>query len=86
MNYIKILEEVRNEANMVDHAIAVMERLQVGAPRGRGRPPRWLAERKKELGKDAAADPASIASGAVGPDGAPVKRGRGRPRKNPLVS
>jgi len=64
---------------MVDHAIAVLERLQVGAPRRRGRPPRWLAERKLEVGgaSNASAPP-------VGPDGQPVKRGRGRPRKHPL--
>jgi len=93
VNYLKILEELRSEADMVDHAIAVMERLQLGAPRRRGRPPRWLTERKKELGNGGASDHAAAASssnpeskGAAGADGAPVKRGRGRPRKNPIAS
>ena len=80
MNYLQILDELRGERDMVDHAIAVLERLQVGAPRRRGRPPRWLAERKKEAGAGASA-PVLIESGAVGPDGQPIKRRRGRPRK-----
>ena len=78
MNYLQILDELRGERDMVDHAIAVLERLQVGAPRRRGRPPRWLAERKNELGTAA---PVSIASAPLGPDGQPIKRRRGRPRK-----
>lgn len=81
MNYSQIIEDLRNERDMVDQAIAVLERLQVGAPRRRGRPPRWLAERKKEL---SGGRPVPIA--AVAPDGAPIKRGRGRPRKVPLAS
>ena len=78
MNYLQILEELRSERDMVDHAIAVLERLSVGAPRRRGRPPRWLAERKKEI---TAGEPISIPSAPVGPDGEPIKRRRGRPRK-----
>lgn len=77
MNYIQILDELRSERDMLDHAIAVLERLQVGAPRRRGRPPHWLAERTKESG----GAPVPISSAPLGPDGQPVKRGRGRPRK-----
>lgn len=79
MNYLQILDELRGERDMVDHAIAVLEQLQVGAPRRRGRPPRWLAERKRE----GASQALSIASApvALGPDGQPIKRRRGRPRK-----
>lgn len=77
MNYSQILDELRSERDMVDHAIAVLERLQVGAPRGRGRPPRWLADRKKEEG---GSGPVKVET-PVGPDGQPLKRGRGRPRK-----
>ncbi len=80
MNYTQILDELRSERDMVDHAIAVLERLQVGAPRKRGRPPAWLAERKKEAGT------VSISSAPLGPDGQPVKRGRGRPRKVQIAS
>ena len=73
MNYSEILDELRTERDMVDQAIAVLERLQVDAPRRRGRPPQWLSDRKKEAGP--------IVGGAAGPDGQPVKRGPGRPRK-----
>ena len=83
MNYTEILDELRGERDMVDHAIAVLERLQVGAPRKRGRPPAWLAERQKEA---RGSQPVSISSAPVGPDGQPVKRGRGRPRKVQLTS
>lgn len=75
MNYSEILDELRTERDMVDQAIAVLERLQVDAPRRRGRPPRWLSDRKKEAGS------VKAVPGAVGPDGQPIKRGPGRPRK-----
>ena len=79
MNYMEILDELRQERDLVDHAIAVFERMQAGAPRRRGRPPLWLAERKREV--TGAGGPAD----GVGSSGeAPVKRKRGRPRKHPL--
>ena len=79
MNYLQILDELRGERDMVDHAIAVLERLQVGAPRRRGRPPGWLTARTQEAA--GGSTPVSIESAPVGPDGQPLKRPRGRPRK-----
>ena len=79
MNYTQILDELRGERDMVDHAISVLERLQVGAPRKRGRPPAWLAERQKEAAGEGSGEP--IQPAPAGADGEPVKRKRGRPRK-----
>ena len=76
MNYLEILNELRGERDMVDHAIAVLERLQVNAPRRRGRPPQWLANRSSE-----AMALAPVTAAAPSADGEPVKRRRGRPRK-----
>jgi hypothetical protein len=80
MNYMEMLEDLRQERDLVDHAIAVLERMQVGAPRRRGRPPGWLNDRKKEIlgGAGGGAGTDSPSPGAE-----PVKRKRGRPRKNP---
>ena len=82
MNYIEMLEDLRQERDLVDHAIAVLERMQVGAPRRRGRPPGWLNDRTKEImGAAGGAQADSTNSGDE-----PVKRKRGRPRKNPPAS
>ena len=78
MNYMEILDELRQERDLVDHVIAVFERIQAGAPRRRGRPPIWLSERKKEVLGSGTSTPIAIESGEP-----PVKRKRGRPRKNP---
>jgi hypothetical protein len=81
MNYNEMLEDLRQERDLVDHAIAVLERMQVGAPRRRGRPPGWLTDRKKEImGAAGGTHEETVPSGEE-----PVKRKRGRPRKNPPV-
>jgi AT hook motif len=78
MNYLEMLDELREERDLVDHVIAVFERMQAGAPRRRGRPPGWLTERNKELVSVGGSTPPRTESGEP-----PVKRKRGRPRKNP---
>jgi hypothetical protein len=78
MNYLTMLDDLRQERDLVDHAIAVLERMQVGAPRRRGRPPTWLTDRKKEGANGAGGAHDQAPTGE-----APVKRKRGRPRKNP---
>ena len=80
MNYMQMLDELRGERELVDHAIVVLERIYAGAPRGRGRPPGWLSERRKEVG--AGAGNGSPMTGEAGVT--QIKRKRGRPRKNPL--
>jgi hypothetical protein len=78
MNYLEMLDELREERDLVDHVIAVFERMEAGAPRRRGRPPGWLADRKQEVVGAGGLVAVSSATGEP-----PVKRKRGRPRKNP---
>jgi len=78
MNYLEMLDELREERDLVDHVIAVFERMQAGEPRRRGRPPGWLTERKKEVLGAGPSTPSVPESGEP-----PAKRKRGRPRKNP---
>lgn len=82
MNYMEILDDLRQERDLVDHAIAVLERMQVGAPRRRGRPPGWLKDRKSEI----VGGGGGVSSGDAAPGPEPVKRKRGRPRKNQPVA
>jgi hypothetical protein len=42
-NYIKMLEELKEEKNRIEEAILVLERLAAHGGRRRGRPPLWMA-------------------------------------------
>lgn len=42
MDVSKILSDLRDERRNIDEAIAVLERLEGGRGRRRGRPPGWL--------------------------------------------
>lgn len=42
MDVSKILSELKDERRNIDEAIAVLERLEGGRVRRRGRPPGWL--------------------------------------------
>jgi len=44
MNLAKTLAELHEERDRIDEAILVFSRLGAGAPKRRGRPPKWLAE------------------------------------------
>ena len=43
MDVSAILKELHRERELIDHAIAALERAQAGAYKRRGRPPKWLA-------------------------------------------
>ena len=43
MDITKMLAELHEERDHIDQAILVLSRLAAGAPRRRGRPPKWLA-------------------------------------------
>lgn len=48
MNISNILEDLKNERQAVDEAIAVLERIADGRGKRRGRPPTWLVEARKK--------------------------------------
>jgi hypothetical protein len=53
MNLERILGELRDEKRRIDEAISVLERISAARPGRRGRPPRWLQERKQKGGHEA---------------------------------
>ena len=44
MDINRILEELRQEREAIDEVILLLERVQAGRSKRRGRPPRWLQE------------------------------------------
>ena len=44
MDMTKMIAELHEERDHVDEAILVLSRLAVGAPRRRGRPPKWMTD------------------------------------------
>jgi hypothetical protein len=44
MDITKMIAELHEERDHVDEAILVLSRLAVGAPKRRGRPPKWLTD------------------------------------------
>ena len=54
MDVHKILQELYEEREHLDQAIAAMERLAATGQRRRGRPPKWLAEARKGVKADSA--------------------------------
>ena len=44
MDITKMLVELHEERDHIDEAILVLSRLAVGAPRRRGRPPKWMTD------------------------------------------
>jgi hypothetical protein len=49
MDLNEILEQLREERAQIDEAIIVLERMQLGRGRRRGRPPKWVQEAKVDL-------------------------------------
>ncbi|MBA3975199.1 MAG: hypothetical protein C0504_13405 [Candidatus Solibacter sp.] len=74
MDVMKILNDLRQEREIIEEAIITLERLARGQGKRRGRPPAWMAalrdREKLEAGGEAEAAEAA----------APVKRGRGGKR------
>ncbi len=61
MDIHKILSELYEERQHLDEVIAAMEGLAATGRRRRGRPPKWLAEARKNLGPTRKSQPASNA-------------------------
>ena len=51
MDVTKILADLRQERMQIEEAILSLEQLARGRGRRRGRPPAWLAELPKKLGR-----------------------------------
>jgi hypothetical protein len=49
MDIEKILDELRQERQQMEEAIASLERLASQAPKRRGRPPLWMAKAKGDV-------------------------------------
>lgn len=56
MNLERILGDLRDEKRRIDEAISALERISADRPGRRGRPPRWLQERKQKSGHDGDGD------------------------------
>ena len=65
MDVTKILTELRQEREQIEEAIMSLERLARGRGRRRGRPPSWMAELDKKIGK-ATNKPKASATKAIG--------------------
>ena len=74
MDVMKILNDLRQEREIIEEAIITLERLARGQGKRRGRPPAWMAalRDREKLEASGDAEPAEAA--------APAKRGRGAKR------
>jgi hypothetical protein len=66
MDVTKILTELRQEREQIEEAIMSLERLARGRGRRRGRPPSWMAELDKKIGKAAINKPKASPTKAIG--------------------
>lgn len=44
MDLERIILELRSDLQRIDQAILALEHLSVSVPKGRGRPPKWMAD------------------------------------------
>jgi hypothetical protein len=51
MDFVKMIEELRQERDQLEEAILTLERLATGRGKRRGRPPAWMATGKKRRGR-----------------------------------
>ena len=70
MDVMKILNDLRQEREIIEEAIITLERLARGQGKRRGRPPAWMAALKDQERQEAAAE----ADGAE--PAQPARRGR----------
>jgi hypothetical protein len=66
MDVTKILTELRQEREQIEEAIMSLERLARGRGRRRGRPPSWMAELDKKIGKVSNSKPKPSVTKAIG--------------------
>jgi len=51
MDFVKMIEELRQERDQLEEAILTLERVASGRGKRRGRPPAWMATVKKRRGR-----------------------------------
>jgi hypothetical protein len=71
MDVMKILNDLRQEREIIEEAIITLERLAKGQGKRRGRPPAWMAALREKERAEAAAEGAEAVEPA-----APARRGR----------
>lgn len=64
MDINRILEELRQEREAIDEVILLLERVEAGRTKRRGRPPRWLQE-AKNAAADSNGEPAHESKRAI---------------------
>jgi hypothetical protein len=64
MDINKMLAELHEEREHIDEAILVLSRLALGAPRRRGRPPKWVTDQNSAEPKRRGRPPGSKMSAA----------------------
>jgi hypothetical protein len=65
MDITKMLAELHEERDHVDEAILVLSRLAAGAPKRRGRPPKWMSDQNSGEPKRRGRPPGSKMSAAA---------------------
>jgi hypothetical protein len=71
MDVMKILNDLRQEREIIEEAIITLERLARGQGKRRGRPPAWMAALRDREKLEAAGDAEPVEAAP------PAKRGRG---------
>jgi hypothetical protein len=64
MDINKMLAELHEERDHIDDAILVLSRLAAGAPKHRGRPPKWMSDQHPKEPKRRGRPPGSKMSAA----------------------
>ncbi|HNY41864.1 MAG TPA: hypothetical protein PKJ41_15795 [Bryobacteraceae bacterium] len=70
MDVMKILNDLRQEREIIEEAIITLERLARGQGKRRGRPPAWMAALREKERQEAAAETEAVEPAA------PVRRGK----------
>jgi len=73
MDVMKILNDLRQEREIIEEAIITLERLARGQGKRRGRPPAWMAALKEKEKQEAAAEEESSEAAAPAKKAKPVK-------------
>lgn len=76
MDVMKILNDLRQEREIIEEAIITLERLARGQGKRRGRPPAWMAALRDKEKQEAAAAEAETAEPAPAPRRAKPAKGK----------